>query len=88
VRTLLVAAALGLVVLFGAPAAHADDYPPSSPGIGIHTRPAPPGQPTGAAGGLPATGSNNLGSKLGVGAGLIVAGSTILVVTRRRSLRA
>jgi LPXTG-motif cell wall-anchored protein len=87
VRRLLVAVTLGLVVLVGAPTAHAADYPPKSPGIGIPSRPTPAGQPTGA-GGLPATGSNNLGNELGIGAGLIVAGGTILVVTRRRrSLR-
>lgn len=78
-RGLLVAVALGLVVLVGVPAAHAADYPPGSPGIGIPGRPAP-GQPTGI---LPRTG-NDMSYELGIGAGLILVGGTILVVTRRR----
>ena len=91
-RGMLVAVALGLVVLVGGPAAHAAqaDYPPGSPGIGVPSQPAP-GQPAPAGperllreGLLPQTG-NDLGGKLALGAGLIVAGGAIVIVTRRRS---
>jgi LPXTG-motif cell wall-anchored protein len=81
VRGLLVAVALGLVVLFGGPAAHAAEaeYPPGSPGNGILSRPAQPG-PEGI---LPRTG-NDMSHELALGAGLLVTGGAILVATRRR----
>jgi LPXTG-motif cell wall-anchored protein len=78
VRQLLVAIVLGLVVLVGAPAAGAADYPPGSPGVGVPNRSA-----TGSTSALPRTGGD-LTRELSLGAALLVAGGTILFVTRRR----
>jgi LPXTG-motif cell wall-anchored protein len=78
VRGLLVAVAMALVVLVGAPAAAAQsDYPPGPPGIGVPGRPAPPGPD------LPQTGTE-IRHELALGAGLIAAGGTILIAVRRR----
>jgi LPXTG-motif cell wall-anchored protein len=79
VRRLLAVVTLGLVVLLGVPAAHAAEYPPGSPGTGISTRPAAPGQVLE----LAETGGD-ITRELGIGAGLIVVGGTLLIVTRRR----
>jgi LPXTG-motif cell wall-anchored protein len=79
-RRLVAVMVFALLVLVVVPAARAADYPPGSPGTGISTRQARPGQ---SLDGLARTG-NDITPELGIGAGLIVIGGTILLVTRRR----
>ena len=79
-RRFVAVTVFALLVLVVVPAARAADYPPGSPGTGISTRQAQTGQPLN---GLAQTGTD-LTHELGIGAGLIVVGGTILLVTRRR----
>jgi LPXTG-motif cell wall-anchored protein len=79
-RRFVAVTVFALLVLVVVPAARAADYPPGSPGTGISTRKARPGQPLDD---LARTGTD-ITHELGIGAGLIVIGGTVLLVTRRR----
>jgi LPXTG-motif cell wall-anchored protein len=79
-RRFVASIVFALLVLVAVPAARAADYPPGSPGSGISSRQAQAGQ---SLDGLAQTGTD-LTHELGIGAGLIVIGGTILLVTRRR----
>ena len=81
-RRLVAVMVFALLVLVVVPAARAADYPPGSPGTGISTRQARAGQ---SLDGLARTGTD-ITHELGIGAGLIVVGGTILLVTRRRRI--
>jgi hypothetical protein len=85
-RRVLAAIVFGLVLLIVAPAALADDYPPEPVTSGVSQRaaaPAPAVDLEEAEDSLAGTGFDGI-VKLGVGAGLILVGSTALLVGRRR----
>jgi hypothetical protein len=90
-RRPLAAVIVGLILLLSVPAAYASDYPPhSSGGTGVLQRNAAPAAQSAVVeqrydgGGLARTGSDAMRNLLGLAAGLLVPGSLILVVARRR----
>jgi LPXTG-motif cell wall-anchored protein len=88
-RRLLAAVVFGLVLLVAVPTVQAKDYPPEQAGGGVFRRPPAPAVPPAAISqqrpesDLAQTGSD-ASRNLGVGVSLVVLGSAILVVTRRR----
>jgi hypothetical protein len=98
VRRPLAVVIFGLIMLLSAPAAHASEYPPQPAGSGVLQRAPAPAAPSAAIGaqgqedslartdsGLVRTGTGrNVAYELAVGVGLLVLGSVILAVARRR----
>ena len=85
-RRLLAASVSGLILLLAAPAALAADYPPKAVKSGVVRRAAPPAPVINVVPGEDSLAGTGLDTsvELGLGAGLILVGGTVLLVVRRR----